>query len=62
MYMGFNTTLRPGLIQLKVLDLDKTLNFYKDILGLDEVGRTSDGRVMLKAYDHRAGDRHRFLR
>ena len=49
--MGFNATLRPGLVQLKVLDLDKTLSFYKDILGLDEVGRTSDGRVMLKAYD-----------
>ena len=49
--MGFHGTLRPGLIQLKVLDLDKTLNFYKDILGLDEVGRTGDGRVMLKAYD-----------
>jgi len=49
--MGFCATLRPGLIQLKVLDLDKTLNFYKDILGLIEVGKTSDGRVMLKAYD-----------
>jgi catechol 2,3-dioxygenase len=34
-----------------VLDLDKTRNFYKDVLGLDEVGRTSDGRVMLKCYD-----------
>ena len=49
--MGFNTTLRPGLIQIKVLDLDKTLSFYKDILGLSEVGKTSDGRVMLKTYD-----------
>jgi len=49
--MGIGATIRPGLIQIKVLDLDKTLNFYKDILGLDEVGRTSDGRVMLKAYD-----------
>ena len=49
--MGFNGTLRPGLVQLRVLDLDKTLDFYVNILGLDEVGRTSDGRVMLKAYD-----------
>ncbi|MDR2109994.1 MAG: catechol 2,3-dioxygenase [Spirochaetaceae bacterium] len=49
--MGFHGTLRPGLIQLKVLDFDKTLDFYTTILGLDEVGRTSDGRVMLKAYD-----------
>jgi catechol 2,3-dioxygenase len=49
--MAFHGTVRPGLIQMKVLDLDKTLNFYKNILGLDEVGKTSDGRVMLKAYD-----------
>jgi len=49
--MAFHGTLRPGLIQLRVLDLDKTLKFYTDILGLDEVGRTSDGRVMLKCYD-----------
>ena len=49
--MGFKGTLRPGLVQLRVLDLDKTLDFYKNILGLDEVCRTSDGRVCLKAYD-----------
>jgi catechol 2,3-dioxygenase len=49
--MAFHGTLRPGLVQLRVLDLDKTLDFYKNILGLDEVGRTSDGRVMLKCYD-----------
>lgn len=49
--MGFYGTLRPGLVQLRVLDLDKTLDFYVNILGLDEVGRTSDGRVMLKAFD-----------
>ncbi|MDR1914969.1 MAG: catechol 2,3-dioxygenase [Synergistaceae bacterium] len=49
--MALNKTLRPGLIQIRVLDLDKTLDFYKNILGLNEVGRTSDGRVMLKGYD-----------
>ncbi|MDR1538785.1 MAG: VOC family protein, partial [Clostridiales bacterium] len=49
--MGFKGTLRPGLIQLRVLDLDQTLNFYKNILGLNEVGRTSDGRVCLKGFD-----------
>ena len=49
--MGFKGTLRPGLVQLRVMDLDKTLSFYTDVLGLDEVGRTADGRVMLKAYD-----------
>ena len=49
--MGFKGTLRPGLVQLRVLDLDKTLDFYKNVLGLDEVCRTADGRVCLKAYD-----------
>ncbi|MCL1852480.1 MAG: catechol 2,3-dioxygenase [Peptococcaceae bacterium] len=49
--MGFCGTLRPGLVQLRVLDLDKTLSFYVNVLGLDEVGRTPDGRVMLKTYD-----------
>ena len=49
--MGFTGTLRPGLVQLRVLDLDKTLDFYTNILGLDAVCRTSDGRVCLKGYD-----------
>lgn len=49
--MGFKGTLRPGLIQMRVLDLDKTLDFYKNVLGLNEVCRTSDGRVCLKGYD-----------
>jgi len=38
--MGFTKTTRPGLIQLKVLDMDKSLPVYRDILGLDEVGKT----------------------
>ena len=49
--MGFKGTLRPGLVQLRVLDLNETLDFYINVLGLDEVGRTKDGRVMLKAFD-----------
>ena len=49
--MGFKGTLRPGLVQLRVLDLDATLKFYTDILGLNEVCRTEDGRVCLKGYD-----------
>ena len=49
--MGFRRTLRTGLVQLRVLDLERTLNFYVNILGLDLVGRTADGRVMLKGYD-----------
>lgn len=49
--MAINKTIRPGLIQIRVLDMDKTLDFYKRVLGLNEVCRTTDGRVCLKAYD-----------
>ncbi|MDR1440008.1 MAG: catechol 2,3-dioxygenase [Clostridiales bacterium] len=49
--MGFKGTLRPGLVQLRVLDFDKTLDFYTRVLGLNEVGRTPDGRILLKCYD-----------
>jgi len=49
--MALNGVLRPGLIQLKVLDLDQSLKHYTDVLGLNEVCRTSDGRVCLKGYD-----------
>lgn len=49
--MGFKGTLRPGLVQMRVLDFDETLNFYTNILGLNEVCRTADGRVCLKGYD-----------
>ena len=49
--MGFCGTLRPGLVQMRVLDLDRTLDFYVNVLGLNEVGRTADGRVMLKGFD-----------
>lgn len=49
--MGFKGTLRPGLVQLRVLDLEDTLEFYKNVLGLDEVCRTDDGRVCLKGCD-----------
>jgi catechol 2,3-dioxygenase len=46
-------------MQLRVLDLEKSLHFYKDILGMYEVGRTADGRVLLKAWDE--FDHHSFV-
>ena len=49
--MAINGVLRIGLVQIRVLDLDKTLDHYTKRLGLIEVGRTADGRVMLKGYD-----------
>ncbi|WP_434509655.1 catechol 2,3-dioxygenase [Desulfitobacterium sp. AusDCA] len=49
--MTIRGTLRAGLVQIRVLDLEKAVIHYTERLGLDEVCRTSDGRVFLKAYD-----------
>ena len=46
--MAISKTIRPGLIQMRVVNLDESVAFYRDIMGLDVVGTTSDGRVMLK--------------
>ena len=48
--MAMQGILRPGLIQLRVTDLDKTLEHYVDHIGLNEVGRDGD-RVFLKGWD-----------
>lgn len=47
--------LRPGFIQLRVLDIEAAIVHYRDHMGLDLVSR-HDGRVYLKAYDE--FDRH----
>ena len=49
--MAMKGILRPGLIQLRVMDLDAAITHYVDRLGMQEVTRGSDGRVYLKAYD-----------
>ncbi|MGA8943890.1 MAG: catechol 2,3-dioxygenase [Thermoactinomyces sp.] len=42
--------LRIGRIELKVLDLEKSVDYYTNLIGLDEVGREGN-RVYLKAWD-----------
>lgn len=42
--------LRPGHIQLRVLDLDEAVRHYRDRLGLIEVDRDQSGRVYLKGW------------
>lgn len=49
--MAIKGVLRSSMAQIRVLDLEETLKHYTEVVGLDEVGRTDDGRVMLKAYD-----------
>lgn len=54
--MAVQGVLRPGFVQIRVLDMEASLVHYRDRLGLDLVSRGNDGRVYLKAYDE--FDRH----
>ncbi|PIE11282.1 MAG: catechol 2,3-dioxygenase [Rhodobacterales bacterium] len=48
--------LRPGLAQIRVLDMEAALKHYVDHVGLHLVSKEADGRVYLKGYDE--FDRH----
>ena len=49
--MAITGVLRPGHVALRVMDLDKAVHHYTQILGLIEVARDDKGRVFLKAWD-----------
>lgn len=51
--MALNGVLRPGHFQMRVLDLDESVKFYTDVLGLVETGRDQQGRVYFKTWDER---------
>lgn len=42
--------MRPGHIQIRVLDMKEALGHYRDLLGLIEVETDSEGRVYLKGW------------
>ena len=42
--------MRIGRAELRVLDLEESINYYTNIIGLELVGR-SEGRAYLKAWD-----------
>jgi catechol 2,3-dioxygenase len=42
--------MRPGHVQLRVLDMGKALEHYIELLGLIEMDRDDQGRVYLKAW------------
>lgn len=54
--MALNGVLRPGFVQVRVLDMAESIIHYRDRLGLDVVSTGDDGRVYLKAFDE--FDRH----
>lgn len=51
--MAMTGVLRPGHTQLRVLDLEESVDFYKNVMGLVETGRDSSGRVYFKCHDER---------
>ncbi len=51
--MAMTGVLRPGHIQIRVLDMDAAVKHYRDVLGLVETGRDDSGRVYFKAWDER---------
>lgn len=42
--------MRPGHVQIRVMDLEASVKHYRDLLGLIETHRDSSGRVYLKAW------------
>jgi len=51
--MAMTGVLRPGHMMLRVLDIEESVCFYRDVLGLIETGRDAKGRVYFKAWDER---------
>jgi catechol 2,3-dioxygenase len=49
--MALTGVLRPGHVQIRVLDLDQAVKHYTEVLGLIETARDRKGRVFLKAWD-----------
>ncbi len=49
--MAGEGVLRPGFVEIYVLDIEAAITHYVDYLGLDMVGTEADGRVYLKGYD-----------
>lgn len=51
--MAITGVTRPGHMQLRVLDIEESAKFYRDVVGLVETGRDDSGRVYFKAWDER---------
>lgn len=51
--MAVTGVMRPGHMQLRVLDIEESAKFYRDVVGLVETGRDATGRVYFKAWDER---------
>lgn len=51
--MAMTGVLRPGHAVVRVLDLDESVKFYSEVMGLKETGRDKSGRVYFKCHEER---------
>ena len=51
--MAVTGVLRPGHFQMRVLNLEESVKFYTNVMGLKETGRDTQGRVYFKTQDER---------
>ena len=51
--MAMTGVLRPGHAVVRVLDLDESVHFYTNVMGLKETGRDGSGRVYFKTHAER---------
>ncbi|MCH8179755.1 MAG: catechol 2,3-dioxygenase [Proteobacteria bacterium] len=51
--MAITGVMRTGHAQLRVLDMEVSRKFYRDVIGLVETGEDAQGRVYFKAWDER---------
>ena len=49
--MAMTGVLRPGHAQIRVLDMEESVDFYTNVMGLKETGRDKSGRVYFKTWD-----------
>ena len=57
--MAMTGVLRPGHVQIRVMDLDEGVHHYGKVVGLIETGRDDQGRVYFKCWDEH--DHHSFI-
>ena len=48
--MSMTGVLRPGHVQLRVLDIEEAVVHYRDYMGLIETHRDDQGRIYLKGW------------
>jgi catechol-2,3-dioxygenase len=54
--MAVTGVLRPGYVQMRVLDMEQAIPHYRDRVGLDQVGETEGDRAFFRGFDE--FDRH----